>query len=72
MSRRGRPAYGQPESTIQMFKLVDEGETAIRVPVELGKSSVNTIEIIKGLDQGDEVILSDVSRWDGEDRLRIR
>jgi len=68
----GRPAYGQPESTIQMFKLVDEGETALRVPVELGKSSVNTIEIIKGLEQGDEVILSDVSRWDGEDRLRIR
>lgn len=67
----GRPAYGQPESTIQLFKLVDEGERALRVPVTLGKSSVNTIEIVQGLNEGDRVILSDVSRWDGHDRLRL-
>lgn len=67
----GRPAYGQPESTVQLFRLDEEG-MAHRVSVQLGKSSVNTIEIIRGLEQGDEVILSDVSRWDGEDRLRIK
>lgn len=67
----GRPAYGQPESTIQLFKLVDEGEGALRVPVTLGKSSVNTIEIVQGLEEGDRVILSDVSRWDGHDRLSL-
>lgn len=68
----GRPAYGQPESTIQLFKLVDEGTAAVRVPVQLGRSSVNTIEIVNGLLEGDQVILSDVSRWDGNDQLRIR
>jgi HlyD family secretion protein len=67
----GRPAYGQPESTIQLFKLIDNGQRAVRVPVELGKSSVNTIEIRQGLEEGDEVILSDISRWDEENRLRI-
>lgn len=66
-----RPAYGQPESTIQLFKLIDEGTAAVRVPVTLGKSSVNTIEVREGLQVGDQVILSDVSRWDGHDRLRI-
>jgi len=68
----GRPAYGQPESTIQLFKLTADGQMAHRVPVQLGKSSVNTIEIIQGLEVGDEVILSDISRWDDENRLRIR
>ena len=68
----GRPSYGQPETTIQMFRLGPEGEIAVRVPVRLGKSSVNTIEIVAGLQEGDEVILSDISRWDDTDRLRIR
>lgn len=68
----GRPAYGQPDSTIQLFKLVDDGTAAVRVPVQLGRSSVNTIEIVSGLQEGDEVILSDISRWDGRDRLRIQ
>jgi HlyD family secretion protein len=68
----GRPAYGQPDSTIQLFKLVDDGTAAVRVPVQLGRSSVNTIEIVSGLEEGDEVILSDISRWDGRDRLRIQ
>lgn len=68
----GRPAYGQPESTIQFFRLTEDGQMAHRVPVQLGKSSVNTIEIIQGLEEGDEIILSDISRWDDENRLRIR
>lgn len=68
----GRPAYGEPESTIQLFKLVDNGEAAVRVPVALGKSSVNTVEIVDGLDVGEQVILSDTSQWDGEDRLRLQ
>jgi len=68
----GRPAYGQPESTIQLFKLTPEGDMAYRTAVELGKSSVNTIEILSGLQEGDQVILSDISRWDEENRLRIR
>jgi HlyD family secretion protein len=67
----GRPAYGQPESTVQLFRIGEDGETAVRVPVSLGKSSVNTIEVREGLQEGDEVILSDVSRWDGHDRLRL-
>lgn len=67
----GRPAYGQADSTIQLFKIIDQGETAVRVPVTLGRSSVNTIEVVNGLAEGDEVILSDVSRWDGSDKLNI-
>jgi multidrug efflux pump subunit AcrA (membrane-fusion protein) len=68
----GRPAYGQPESTIQLFKLVEGGEVAVRVPVTLGKSSVNTIEIREGLSEGDQVILSDISRWDNHNKLRLK
>ncbi len=55
----GRPAYGQPNSTVSLFKLVDGGDSAVRVPVQLGRSSVNAIEIIQGLAPGEEVILSD-------------
>lgn len=67
----GRPAFGQPQSTVSLFKLVDGGKGAVRVQVKLGKSSVNTIEILGGLNIGDEVILSDMSRWDGFDRVRL-
>jgi HlyD family secretion protein len=67
----GRPAYGQPNSKITLFKLVEDGEYAIRVPVELGKTSVNNVEIIEGLVPGDEVILSDTSAWDDNDRIRL-
>lgn len=67
----GRPAFGQPNSTVSLFKLVDGGKEAVRVQVKLGKSSVNTIEILGGLNIGDEVILSDMSRWDGFDRVRL-
>src|SRR5438093_11349924 len=66
----GRPAYGQAESTVGIFKLMPNGE-ANRVQVKLGRSSVNTIEIKDGLQIGDRVILSDMSAWDAFDRLRI-
>jgi HlyD family secretion protein len=67
----GRPAYGQAESTIGLFKLLDDGETAVRAQVRLGRSSVNTIEVIQGLVEGDQVILSDTSAWDAYDRIRL-
>ncbi|HVT57599.1 MAG TPA: HlyD family efflux transporter periplasmic adaptor subunit [Thermoanaerobaculia bacterium] len=67
----GRPAYGQAQSKIEMFKLVKGGKEAIRVPVWLGRSSVNTIEIVKGLNVGDQVILSDTSAQDSYDRIRL-
>jgi HlyD family secretion protein len=67
----GRPAFGQTQATVSMFKLEDEGKTAVRVPVKLGRSSVNTIEILEGLQPGDQVILSDTSAWDEFKRLRL-
>jgi len=68
----GRPAFGQEESTVGLFKLVDNGQDATRVQVKLGKSSVNTIEILGGLKPGDQVILSDMSAWDRYDTIRLR
>ncbi len=68
----GRPAFGQELSTVGLFKLVDNGQEAVRVQVKLGKSSVNTIEIMGGLQPGDQVILSDMSQWDRFDRIRLR
>jgi len=67
----GRPAYGQPQSTVEMFKLTNGGKEARRVPVKLGRSSVNTIEVVSGLAPGDQVILSDTSAWDGHDHIRL-
>jgi len=67
----GRPVHGQSESTVGIFKLVKAGREAIRVPVKLGRSSVNTIEILQGLELGDGVILSDMSQWDAHDRVRL-
>ncbi|HXW08691.1 MAG TPA: HlyD family efflux transporter periplasmic adaptor subunit [Vicinamibacterales bacterium] len=66
----GRPAFGQEDSTITLFKLMPNGE-AIRTQVRLGRSSVNTIEIKEGLQPGDQVILSDMSTYDQFDRVRI-
>jgi HlyD family secretion protein len=66
----GRPAYGQPDSTVGMFKLAANGE-ANRVQVKLGRSSVNQIEIVDGLREGDQVVLSDMSAWDAYDRVRL-
>lgn len=66
----GRPANGQPDTTIQMFKVLPSGE-AVRTRVRIGRVSVNSIEIVEGLQVGDEVILSDMSAWDAYDRLRL-
>ncbi|MBN8214411.1 MAG: efflux RND transporter periplasmic adaptor subunit [Xanthomonadales bacterium] len=67
----GRPAYGQPESQQQLFKVDPATGTAKRVPVRLGRASVNLIEIREGLQSGDQIILSDTSQWDKYDRIRI-
>ena len=68
----GRPAFGQEQSTVGLFKLNKETGEASRVQVQLGRSSVNTIEILGGLAEGDEVVLSDMSAWDQFDRIRLR
>jgi HlyD family secretion protein len=68
----GRPVHGQSESTIGLFKLTEDGSEATRVNVKLGRSSVNTIEILDGLRVGDKVILSDMSAWDNFDRIRLK
>jgi HlyD family secretion protein len=67
----GRPAFGQENNTVGMFKLINGSGEAVRTPVKLGKSSVNTIEILSGLQPGDQVILSDTSAWDSHDRIRL-
>ncbi len=67
----GRPAYGNAQSKIEMFKLIDGGKFAVRVPVELGRSSVSTIEILSGLAVGDKVILSDTAAWDNVNRIEL-
>jgi HlyD family secretion protein len=67
----GRPAFGQEQSTVGMFKLETDGNNAVRAQVKLGRSSVNTVEILQGLKEGDQVILSDMSRWDTYDRVRL-
>ena len=67
----GRPAFGQENSTVGMFVLQPDGKTAEREQVKLGRSSVNTVEILGGLKDGDQVILSDMSRWDNFDRIRL-
>ena len=67
----GRPAYGQSNSTVGLFKLVEGGHYAVRVNAQLGRASVNDIEVLGGLRKGDEVILSDMSRYDAVDRVKI-
>jgi HlyD family secretion protein len=67
----GRPVFGQANSLITLFKLEADGKHASRVQVRLGRSSVNTIEILEGLQVGDRVILSDMSAQDGRDRIRL-
>jgi len=66
----GRPAFGQEKSTVAIFKLTDASD-AVRTSVQFGRSSVNTIEIIQGLQPGDRVILSDMSQYDANDRVRL-
>ena len=67
----GRPAYGQSNSTVGLFKLVQGGRYAVRVNVQLGRSSVNSVEVLGGLAVGDQVILSDMSRYDSVDRVKL-
>jgi HlyD family secretion protein len=67
----GRPVFGQQDSTVQLFKLEPDGKYANKVKVQLGRSSVNTIEIKDGLKVGDQVILSDMSQYDNYDRIRL-
>ncbi len=67
----GRPAFGQEKSMVGMFKYDADGKTASRVQVELGRSSVQAVEIIRGLKEGDKVILSDMSRYDNVDHVRV-
>ena len=68
----GRPAYGQAGNTVGLFRIAPDGQTAVHVQVELGRTSVNRIEVVNGLAAGDEVILSDTSAWNTWDRIRLR
>jgi HlyD family secretion protein len=68
----GRPVHGQSDSTISLFKVVNDDSDGVRVAVKLGRSSVNTVEILQGLEVGDKVVLSDMSQWDSVDRIRLK
>jgi len=68
----GRPAFGQEKSLVGLFRVNEDGDEAVRVKVKLGKSSVNTVEVVEGLKPGDKVILSDMSAWDAYDRVRLK
>ena len=68
----GRPAGAQPDSTVELFKLVKDSDVAVRSKVKLGRSSVSTIEVKEGLQEGDAVVLSDMTAWDNADRVRLR
>jgi HlyD family secretion protein len=68
----GRPAFGQDQSVVGLFKIGADGANAERTQVKLGRSSVNTIEVLSGLKVGDQVILSDMSAYDAYDRIRLK
>lgn len=68
----GRPASGDEDSTISLFRVDPDGKTASRVAVKVGRASVNDIQVISGLNAGDTVILSDTSRWDGDEKVRLK
>ena len=68
----GRPVHGESGATVGLFRLVGDGSEAVRVNVKLGKTSVNTVEVLDGLQLGDKVILSDMSFWEKYDRVRLR
>lgn len=67
----GRPVQGQPDSTVGLFKVLPDGKHATRIPVKLGRASVSTIEIVEGLQEGDRVILSDMSQFDADNRVKL-
>jgi hypothetical protein len=68
----GRPVYGQADSTVSLFRLAPDGVHAERVRVQLGCCSVDRVEVMDGLCEGDQIVLSDMSRWDAYDRVRLR
>ena len=68
----GRPAFGSAESTVGLFKITADGKEAESVPVKLGRTSVNTVEILQGLQVGDSVIISDMTAWDNYQRVRLK
>jgi HlyD family secretion protein len=68
----GRPVHGDSDSTVGLFKLTGSGGEAVRVQVALGRASVNAVEVVKGLQIGDQVILSDMSAWDQYDRVQLK
>lgn len=68
----GRPAFGNENSTISLFRVSPDGKAATRTPVKVGRASVNSIQVLEGLNPGDTVILSDMSRWDSADRVRLQ
>jgi HlyD family secretion protein len=68
----GRPAFGQENSAVGLFRLDGATGEAQRTQVQLGRSSVNTIEIKGGAKEGDQLVLSDMSAWDAFDRVRLR
>ncbi|MFY2561102.1 HlyD family secretion protein [Corallococcus terminator] len=68
----GRPAGAQPNGTMSLFRLMPGSDEAIRVPVQLGRGSVNAVEVLQGLAEGDQVVLSDMAAWDAVERVRLR
>ena len=68
----GRPVFASSESIVELFKVVEDGKYAMRIRTQLGRSSVSTIEVIEGLLEGDEIILSDMSQWDEQERIRLK
>jgi HlyD family secretion protein len=67
----GRPALGNENSTLSLFRMDPDHKGAVRVPVKVGRASVNSIQVLDGLKEGDTVILSDMSRYDNVDRIRL-
>jgi HlyD family secretion protein len=67
----GRPAQGNENSTLSLFKILPDGRTAVRTSVQVGRASVNAIQVLGGLQPGDTVVLSDMSKWDNNDRVQI-
>jgi len=68
----GRPAFGQPQTTVGLFKLNEDGTEAVRTSVKLGRFSVSSVEVLQGLKEGDRVILSDTSAWSSYERIRLK
>jgi hypothetical protein len=68
----GRPVLASADSKVELFKLIEDGRFAVRVPVQFGKTSISTIEVLNGLAVGEKIILSDVSQWDTVDKIRLK